>query len=91
MGFGWDLHVSIGFSMGFSGFGCGLGLFDGSFMPVKNMVVKKWSGILRRCMMGFGKCGFEDFKAHPTRCFFFSCDVELLPFWKGYWMLLDLL
>ena len=71
MGFGWDLHVSIGFSMGFSGFGCGLGLFDGSFMPVKNMVVKKWTGILRRCMMGFGKCGFEDFKAHPTRCFFF--------------------
>ena len=46
-----------------------MGFFDGSFMLVKNIVVKKCTGILRRCLMGFGKCRFEDFKAHLTRFF----------------------
>lgn len=54
-----------------------MGFFDGSFMLVKNIVVKKCSGILRRCLMGFGKCRFEDFKAHLTR-YFFGYDILVL-------------
>lgn len=55
-----------------------MGFFDGSFfLLVKNIVVKKCTGILRRCLMGFGKCRFEDFEGHLTR-FFFGYDILVL-------------